>query len=43
MPENILHATESITLGKPDWKWKEALGDGKTSRKVINILQGKLY
>ena len=43
MPENILHSTESITSGKPDWQWNEALGDGKTSRKVINILHGKLY
>ena len=42
-PENILRSTESITSGKPDWQWKEALGDGKTSRKVINILNGKLY
>ena len=43
IPENILRSTESITSGKPDWQWKEALGDGKTSRKVINILHGKLY
>jgi len=42
-PENILRSVESITSGKPDWHWKEALGDGKTSRKVINILHGKLY
>lgn len=42
-PENILSSTESITSGKPDWQWKEALGDGKTARKVINILHGKLY
>ena len=42
-PENILRSTESITSGRPDWQWKEALGDGKTSRKVINILHGKLY
>ena len=42
-PEDILRSTESITMGKPDWQWKEALGDGKTARKVINILNGKLY
>jgi UDP-N-acetylglucosamine 2-epimerase (non-hydrolysing) len=42
-PENILRSTESITSSKPDWQWKEALGDGKTARKVINILNGKLY
>ena len=42
-PENMLRSTESITSGKPDWQWKEALGDGKTARKVINILHGKLY
>jgi UDP-N-acetylglucosamine 2-epimerase (non-hydrolysing) len=43
IPENILRSTESITSVKPDWKWNEALGDGKTARKVINILNGKLY
>ncbi|RZD41381.1 MAG: UDP-N-acetylglucosamine 2-epimerase (non-hydrolyzing) [Thaumarchaeota archaeon] len=43
MPDDILRSTESITSGKPDWQWNEALGDGKTSRKVINILNGKLY
>jgi UDP-N-acetylglucosamine 2-epimerase (non-hydrolysing) len=42
-PENILRSTESITSDKPDWQWKEALGDGKTAKKVINILNGKLY
>jgi len=42
-PDDMLRATESITLGKPDWQWREALGDGKTARKVINILNGKLY
>jgi UDP-N-acetylglucosamine 2-epimerase (non-hydrolysing) len=42
-PENILRATESITSGKSNWQWNEALGDGKTARKVINILHGKLY
>jgi len=42
-PEDILRSAESITMGKPDWQWKEALGDGKTARKVINILHGKLY
>jgi len=42
-PENIVRSTESITMDKPDWQWKEALGDGKTAKKVINILHGKLY
>ena len=42
-PDNILRATESIVSGTPNWKWNEALGDGKTSRKVVNILHGKLY
>ena len=42
-PENILNSTESIVSGKIDWKWNQALGDGKTSRKVINILHGKMY
>jgi UDP-N-acetylglucosamine 2-epimerase (non-hydrolysing) len=43
MPDDILRSTESITSAKPDWQWNEALGDGKTSRKVINILNSKLY
>ena len=42
-PENMLRSAQSITSGKPDWQWNEALGDGKTARKVINILHGKLY
>jgi len=42
-PENMLRATESITSNKPNWEWKESLGDGKTSKKVLNILHGKLY
>ena len=42
-PENILKSVETITSLKPDWEWNEVLGDGKTSRKVINILRGKLY
>jgi UDP-N-acetylglucosamine 2-epimerase (non-hydrolysing) len=42
-PEKILNSTESIVSGKIDWKWNPALGDGKTSRKVINILHGKMY
>jgi len=43
MPDDMLRSAESITSGKSDWHWNEALGDGKTSRKVINILNGKLY
>ena len=42
-PENILQSTQTITSKKPDWQWNKALGDGKTARKVINILHGKLY
>ena len=42
-PDDILRSTISITSKKPDWQWNEALGDGKTARKVINILNGKLY
>ena len=42
-PEDMLRATESITMNKPDWQWNEALGDGKAAKKVINILHGKLY
>jgi UDP-N-acetylglucosamine 2-epimerase (non-hydrolysing) len=42
-PEKILQSVNVITSKKPDWEWNTALGDGKTSRKVVNILQGKLY
>ena len=42
-PQNILESVQTITSQKPDWEWNEALGDGKTSSKVINIIRGKLY
>ena len=42
-PENILQSTQTITSKKPDWQWNKALGDGKTARKVLNILGGNLY
>jgi len=42
-PECIAESAATITSLKPNWKWNEALGDGKTARKVINILRGKLY
>ena len=40
-PEGIIKAVQSITSKKPDWEWDVKLGDGKTSSKVINIIQGK--
>ena len=42
-PEHILHSVQAITSKKPDWQWNNALGDGKTARKVLNILRGNLY
>ena len=42
-PENILQSVQVITSKKPDWQWNNALGDGKTARKVLNILRGNLY
>src|SRR3990172_2246621 len=42
-PQNILKSVETITSIKPDWKWDEALGDGKTASKIVNIIRGKLY
>ena len=42
-PLNILKSVETITSIKPDWKWDEALGDGKTASKIVNIIRGKLY
>ena len=41
--ENILQSVQTITSKKPDWQWNKALGDGKTARKVLNILGGNLY
>ena len=42
-PDNILQSIQTITSKKPDWQWNKALGDGKTARKVLNILGGNLY
>ena len=39
----MLDAVETITSQNSSWEWNEALGDGKTARKIVNILQGKLY
>ena len=41
--ENILKSVQTITSKKPDRQWNKALGDGKTARKVLNILAGNLY
>jgi UDP-N-acetylglucosamine 2-epimerase (non-hydrolysing) len=41
-PKNIASSVELITSHKPNWEWNTALGDGKTSSKVVNILRGKL-
>ena len=42
-PQQMLDAVETITSQNSSWEWNEALGDGKTARKIVNILQGKLY
>jgi len=41
-PENLVKSVSLITSIKHDWEWNKALGDGKTSSKVANILRGKL-
>ncbi len=41
-PQNILEAVKLMTSHKPEWKWNQALGDGKTASKVVNILCGKI-
>jgi UDP-N-acetylglucosamine 2-epimerase (non-hydrolysing) len=40
--EHILEAVKLITSYEPNWSWTEALGDGKTASKVVNIIRGKL-
>ena len=42
-PQQMLDAVETITSQKPSWGRNEILGDGKTARKIVNILQGRLY
>jgi len=41
-PKNITDSVELITSLSHDWEWSNALGDGKTSSKVANILRGKI-
>lgn len=40
-PQKIVKSVDIMTSQKPNWAWNIALGDGKTSSKVINIIQGK--
>jgi UDP-N-acetylglucosamine 2-epimerase (non-hydrolysing) len=40
--ENILEATKLITSYTPNWSWSDALGDGNTASKVVNIIRGQL-
>jgi UDP-N-acetylglucosamine 2-epimerase (non-hydrolysing) len=42
-PIDILESVNTITSIKPDWEWDKMLGDGRTSRKVINILRGQIH
>ena len=39
-PTNLVNAVKHITSIERDWEWNVALGDGKTSSKVVNILRG---
>jgi len=41
-PINIVNAVKTLTSKSPDWEWDNSLGDGRTSSKVVNILQGKI-
>lgn len=41
-PKNIVESVKTITSAVIDWEWNKSLGDGKTSSKVVNIIQGKL-
>jgi UDP-N-acetylglucosamine 2-epimerase (non-hydrolysing) len=40
-PDRIVDAVHILTTPKPNYKWDYRLGDGKTSRKVIQILEGE--
>jgi len=41
-PDDIINSVKIMTSAKPSWKWDKRLGDGRTSKKVVNILQGKI-
>lgn len=40
-PDKLVDAVNMMTSSKTNYKWDERLGDGKTSRKVIQILHGE--
>jgi len=40
-PDQLVDAVNIMTTSKTDYKWDDRLGDGKTSRKVIQVLQGE--
>jgi UDP-N-acetylglucosamine 2-epimerase (non-hydrolysing) len=40
-PDQLVDAVNIMTTSKTNYKWDDRLGDGKTSRKVIQILQGE--
>jgi UDP-N-acetylglucosamine 2-epimerase (non-hydrolysing) len=40
-PDQLVDAVNIMTTSKTNYSWDERLGDGKTSRKVIQILQGE--
>lgn len=41
--QKLVDSVMTITSSNRNWDWKKALGDGSTSQKVINILQGKIF
>lgn len=41
-PDNMVDSISLITSKESDWKWNDALGDGKTASKVVNILRGQI-
>lgn len=40
--QKLVDSVMTITSSDKNWDWRNALGDGSTSQKVVNILQGKI-
>jgi len=41
--KKLVNSVMTITSSDRKWDWQKALGDGSTSQKVVNILQGKIF
>jgi UDP-N-acetylglucosamine 2-epimerase (non-hydrolysing) len=41
--QKLVDSVMTITSSDKNWDWQKALGDGSTSQKVVNILQGKIF